>query len=709
MKAGKMLENAFHALRSAAGAWKCRHSWKAIERKKVVFNQFQGGGFGCNPKYIALELLKRRRDLDLVWLVRNPSEGGFPDGVRKVEWKSAAAMRELATAHVWCANHNLGHFIKNRGLVKKSGQFYIQTWHGSFGIKRCTETLGRKEAAMLDVFFANCEWEAALAREWFAPAKPRIVCAGHPRNDIIVHSRAAGGSGRVSTGAFKLLYVPTFRDDGATDAYLTDFRGVASALARRFPGEWKIQARLHPNMRKKGVRFEFLGNVEDVTDYPDIQELLAEADAVISDYSSCMFDFALSGRPVFVYAPDREKYETDRGFYYPLDAAPFPVAADADALAAAILDFDEREYSRRLGDFFAGKGSAEDGHAAERAADMILAALDSAPPEAVGESYSVSLVSDTHYDSAPWEKYRDPSGKALKKRYERNLEMWKTRIPALLGAARRCRRADTAFVLHLGDIVNGEARDPAALRRMLEDGFSAHAPHFAGLPLQLVAGNHDVLCDAGDGIAAYKAWLGKDTNWTFWHGGDIWMIFDYNSPPDIATVEKWFAESENARWTFVVSHMPVVPCAVAGAQSILYHGRERAAARRRLRQLLAGRRRTVVLAAHVHSMMHSVFDFDGGRVVQFVVNSLWEKPELDRLEMRRIKRSKWCAKTDLLPECEREEFKALAAEYRPYLVSHETSHTAGHFLLEVDEKSVKLKIFGGSADSPAKTVVLCKR
>ena len=370
--AGKRLEGLFHCIRAMVGAWKCRHSWSAVEPKKIVFNQFQGSGFGCNQKYVALELLKRRKDLDLVWLVRDVAEGGFPDGIRKVAWKSPSAMKELATAKVWCANHNLGHFIKNRGLVKKPGQFYVQTWHGSFGIKRCTETLGRKEAGMLDVFFANCEWEANLAREWFSPYSPEIVLAGHPRNDIIVNSRRQTRDVRQST----LLYVPTFRDDGATDCYLTDFSPVVAALKARWPGEWKVQVRLHPHMRKKGVRLAFSEGVEDVTSHPDIQELLAAADVVISDYSSCIFDFALSGRPAFIYAPDREKYESDRGFYYQLDATPFPVAENAAGLVNAITGFDETSYSAALGAFYAEKGSAEDGKAASRVADAILNAME---------------------------------------------------------------------------------------------------------------------------------------------------------------------------------------------------------------------------------------------------------------------------------------------------------------------------------------------
>lgn len=372
MSPGKRIENIFHAMRSALGAWKCRHVWKNIEPRKVVFNQFQGGGFGCNQKYIALELLRRRSDLDLVWLVRNPGEGGFPAGVRTVAWNSAQALEELATAGVWCANHNLGHFVKNRGLVKKPGQFYVQTWHGSFGIKRCTETLGAKETAMLDLFLANCEWEAGLAKEWFAPFAPRIACTGHPRNDIVITDSGSSPTPSPQT----ILYVPTFRDDGATDCYLTDFPIIVEALKTRWPGEWKVQVRLHPHMRKKGVKLAFTGEVEDVTAHPDIQELLAGATVVVSDYSSCIFDFALSRRPAFIYAPDREKYETERGFYYPLSETPFPVAETHDALAGAIAAFDESAYSHRLEDFFSRMGNAEDGHAAERAADEIIAAID---------------------------------------------------------------------------------------------------------------------------------------------------------------------------------------------------------------------------------------------------------------------------------------------------------------------------------------------
>ena len=364
----KRIENFFHSVCAAFGALQCRFLWRKIDKNKIVFNQFQGGGFGCNPKYIALELMKERPGLDLVWLVKGKCE--LPEGIRAVQWKSRAALRELATAGAWVANHNFGQFVKHRGLVKKPGQYYLQTWHGSFGIKRCLEILSEKETAMMDVFMANSGWEASLAREWFGP-NARIETGGHPRNDIIVASRD-----KSHTNIKTLLYVPTFRDDGALDAYILDWSAIRAALERRWPATWRILTRLHPNMRKKGVKLDFLGGVEDATDYPDIQELLAQADIVVSDYSSCIFDFALARRPAFICAIDRAKYETARGFYYPLDETPFPVTDSADELAAAIKFFDEQSYQSALESFFAAKESHEDGHAASRAAKMILNATN---------------------------------------------------------------------------------------------------------------------------------------------------------------------------------------------------------------------------------------------------------------------------------------------------------------------------------------------
>ena len=55
-----------------------------------------------------------------------------------------------------------------------------------------------------------------------------------------------------------------------------------------------------------------------------MQELLCTVDMLITDYSSCMFDFALSGKPCLQFATDIESYRQDRNFYFPLDRLPSP-------------------------------------------------------------------------------------------------------------------------------------------------------------------------------------------------------------------------------------------------------------------------------------------------------------------------------------------------------------------------------------------------
>ena len=112
-------------------------------------------------------------------------------------------------------------------------------------------------------------------------------------------------------------------------------------------------------------------NVLDGTLYPDIQELLVSSDCAITDYSSCIFDFILSRKAGFIFATDIDKFNNDRGFYYPLEQTPFPISSDNKTLIQNIKDFDYNKYRQNVEDFITNKGCMEDGHASERTADLI--------------------------------------------------------------------------------------------------------------------------------------------------------------------------------------------------------------------------------------------------------------------------------------------------------------------------------------------------
>jgi CDP-glycerol glycerophosphotransferase len=109
----------------------------------------------------------------------------------------------------------------------------------------------------------------------------------------------------------------------------------------------------------------------DVSKFHDMQVLLSASDVVISDYSSLMFDFAISKKPCFQFATDIEAYKQDRNFYFSLDKLPFSVAKNNDELVKDISEFNQENYQNALDAFFNEVGMILDGKASEKCASII--------------------------------------------------------------------------------------------------------------------------------------------------------------------------------------------------------------------------------------------------------------------------------------------------------------------------------------------------
>lgn len=109
-----------------------------------------------------------------------------------------------------------------------------------------------------------------------------------------------------------------------------------------------------------------------MTSYPDMQELIAAADTLITDYSSCMFDMAISGKPCILYIPDIEEYTAkERALYFKLTDLPFPVTLSMDELCLTISNFDCNTYKAKVQAFLDAVGNYENGHASESVAKYI--------------------------------------------------------------------------------------------------------------------------------------------------------------------------------------------------------------------------------------------------------------------------------------------------------------------------------------------------
>ena len=367
-----------------ARTWfRARYNFSPIKNNKVFFLFLSGTDFCCNPKYIALKLLEnKKKNYDIVCCFSDDHiSAQLPEGIRRISIDSPEVFSELASSKIWVMNKQ-SPLLYLHGLQKRQGQYYFQTWHGSLGIKTIANDAAivnknsfrfqcvRKLCEMTDFWVSNSTFESEVYRSAFPNVK-EILLYGHPRNDILINGApeiCARVKNLFSTAEKKvLLYAPSHRGSERVDCFDIDREMLLDALKDRFGGEWVIMFRLHPHLKKYGAGL-IPGSeaMIDATDYPDIQELMLAADALLTDFSSCVFDFMLTGRPGFLYTPDIEEFEQDRGFYYPLETTPFPIGKTNEELAEKIRAFDAEKYAKDVEAFLEEKGCVEDGHASER-------------------------------------------------------------------------------------------------------------------------------------------------------------------------------------------------------------------------------------------------------------------------------------------------------------------------------------------------------
>lgn len=347
-----------------------------VQRGKILFVNFSGRGYGCNPKYICEEIRERNWDfVDCIWAVGD-GEGCLPDGVRAVSYGSYQYYYELATAQVWVDNQHKDFLSK-----KRDGQFYIQTWHGCGPLKKIEydadslpgsylELLDR-DMEMADLCISGAGFNSMLFRRAFRYDGDILEC-GCPRNDILLKQDFSVGNIRkrlgIPDGAGIILYAPTLRDG---DSNGIDVPCVLKACGQLYEKDCIILIREHPQMKLQEGRYLFSDRVINVSDYPDIQELLAVSDLLITDYSSVMWDFSLQRKPVFLYHPDADLYEKERGVYLSFSKMPYIEALSMEELCRKICGFDEILYKQELEIFLRKYETFDGGKAAEIVADKV--------------------------------------------------------------------------------------------------------------------------------------------------------------------------------------------------------------------------------------------------------------------------------------------------------------------------------------------------
>ncbi len=212
----------------------------------------------------------------------------------------------------------------------------LQLWHGTGSIKKFGQDsnvgrlklLEKKINSNIDYLFVNSD---LLVKEYagaFGVDKKVVYATGLPRTDWLlrlvndnqtvkklfdIKIKISKSKNIILDNKKIILYAPTFRDNEVDCPKLhIDILKLLEELNKNTV----LFLRLHPFVSKAFKREDLSERVVNVSDYPDLNELMAVSDGLITDYSSLIFDYCVLNRPMYFYADDIVKFGlNDRGFY----------------------------------------------------------------------------------------------------------------------------------------------------------------------------------------------------------------------------------------------------------------------------------------------------------------------------------------------------------------------------------------------------------
>jgi CDP-glycerol glycerophosphotransferase len=352
----------------------------------VAYQSFEGR-ISDSPLALFRALRGRLPEAQHVWLANPAYEDPGADGATLVPWGSAECIDALEAADLVVANTHTD--LRWR---KRDGATYLQTWHGT-PLKRIHHDVrwapaGRLERLSEDV----AQWDLLVSPNRVSTPRLRgafryegeVLESGYPRNDLLSSPDRDAVRARVrdqldiGDDRTVVLYAPTWRDDAVLPGGGKEFAlGLdVDAFEERCGADHVLLLRLHYFLTG---RLEAMAHrsVRDVSSHPDIAELYLAADVLVTDYSSTMFDFAITGRPQLFFTYDLEDYRDRlRGFYFDFERiAPGPLVRTNEELLDALSDLPAvvGRHAERYAAFRDTFCHLEDGRATERVVDRLLA------------------------------------------------------------------------------------------------------------------------------------------------------------------------------------------------------------------------------------------------------------------------------------------------------------------------------------------------
>ena len=339
------------------------YTGEPVDEKTILFESFHGKEISDSPLAMARALLDMPCAGEYrLWFSTNDLDRdkdvlkrlGLNDSIGLVHIHSEEYAKLLATAGFMINNSSFPSYV-----VRREGQKYLQTWHGT-----PWKTLGRSMKGELasihnsqhnfiqssHLLFPNEFTKEAMMHDYVLNDifTGKVITYGYPRCAVFcdkakaVEVKKACGDEAFST----IAYMPTWRGQDnrniETGTFVEDTLIQLRAMDEALADDQKLYVNLHPIVQSDID----LGGFRHIHPFPkDVEkyEFINSMDALITDYSSVFFDYSITGKPVILFTYDYDNYASERGMYFGIEELPF---ARVDTIEELAEMFRTRSYEK---------------------------------------------------------------------------------------------------------------------------------------------------------------------------------------------------------------------------------------------------------------------------------------------------------------------------------------------------------------------------
>lgn len=297
-------------------------------KRRIVFES--NPEFSCNTLPVYEEMVRRgiRENYQIYWLVENADKFKMDSSGNRYLNYNEKGLKRIAKEYILATSKVL--IFSNRILCKRNKrQFVINLTHGS----PLKKTPGYHEGDTCDfVVTESSYFNEAMSNGLGVPFQ-KVISLGFPRTDVLngtYNSRKILG---LSTQSKLIVWMPTFRRNKNSGEEYGEVKKLGVPLLNTLEDfsllndELKLHnsyllIKLHPVedvMISESISFS---NIRFITDNELVEsnltayKLLADSDALLTDYSSVYYDYLLLNKPIGLVTDNLEEFTKEIGFYY---------------------------------------------------------------------------------------------------------------------------------------------------------------------------------------------------------------------------------------------------------------------------------------------------------------------------------------------------------------------------------------------------------